>query len=96
MFICLWGLDWELLIVHSQEVKRPQHPCPLPRYKDNQVGSAVAWAMAQVRVEPSENPVLGYKLTCGRVMHLENQATPCKVGHNHPVEKLKLCASFQC
>lgn len=52
-------------------------------------------AMAQVRPEPREKPVLGYKLTCGRAVPLKNQATPCKVEHNHPVVKLKLRASLQ-
>ena len=52
-------------------------------------------ATAQVRPEPRENPVLGYKFTCGRTALLKNQATLCKVEHNHPAEKLKLCASLQ-
>lgn len=32
--------------------------------------------MAQVRPEPIKNPVLGYKLTCGRAALLKNQAIP--------------------
>lgn len=57
---------------------RPQWPRPLPRCKDNEVGQLLSGAMAQVRPAPRGNPVFGYKLTRGRAMSLENQATPAK------------------
>lgn len=65
---------------------------PFPGVKTMRWDQLLSGAMAQVRPEPRENTVLGYKLTCGRAVPLENQVTPCKVEHNRPVEKLKLCA----
>lgn len=71
------------------------HSIHLPGVKTMRWDQLLSGAMAQVRPEPRENAVLGYKLTCGRAVPLESQVTPCKVEHNRSVEKLKLCASLQ-
>lgn len=91
-FICLQGFDWELLVAHSQDEQRQATASlPLSQYKDNVWDQLLAGADAQIRPEPRGNPVLGYKLTCGRAVPLEVQATPSDTEHNRALEKLNLC-----
>lgn len=82
--MCLQGLKWELLVVQSLSRGGPPRPeaghsvhTPFPGV-DNEVGQPLSGAKAQARPAPRENPVFGYKLTHGRAMALENQATPAK------------------